>query len=137
MTSQTMLFTDMVTPVAAVLFLDVDGHEAQLAELPEVLQERLPVSDLVQFRGYGVQLRLGEVARRILNHFLGFCQFHIHKTLASPPSWIRNIKPSTRGRTPSVDGLLPISGNDGEVKEGFEAEPRPLTSLRFRSISRR
>jgi len=35
------------------------------------------------------------------------------------------IKPPTRGRTPSVDGLLPISGFEDEVKEGFEAEPPP------------
>jgi len=27
---------------------------------------------------------------------------------------------------------LPISGNEEEVKEGFEAEPHPLTSVRVR-----
>jgi hypothetical protein len=48
-----------------------------------------------------------------------------------------NIKPPTRGRTLSVDGLLPISGNEEEVKEGLEAEPHPLTSLLVRQISRR
>jgi hypothetical protein len=97
-----MLLTDMVTPVEAQAFpISVTARlkeitpaseppycslqlMAQLAELPEVLQEGLPVALLVHLCGNGVKLRLGEVARRVLYHFLGVCQFHIHKTLASP-----------------------------------------------------
>jgi len=75
-------------------------------------------------------------------HFLHFITSSLPHSLTSFTSVTLDlplrgiIKPPTRGRTPSVDGLLPISGFEEEVKEGFEAEPRPLTSLLVRQISR-
>ena len=93
MTSQTMLFTDMVTAVEAQARaisvtamlkattpaseppysrLDIDAHQTQLAQFPEVLQEGGPVFLLIHFRGDGLQFALGKVSCRVLNHFLVF-----------------------------------------------------------------